>query len=233
MDKVTSQEPPSHRPASVTDAAEAIQSAVEGVTPFKTSPSVTITTTAGPIVVESKPYRPLWDRPAVWMPVVFTLTILIAGPVGIAFLLTALGWISEHVMTGVVYGISCVSTFGFFLFLGVVIWKEAMKPSKLRPEPFAVQLDLNTGQMTYGRVWSRRRPLADVVAVQFITIIRVSRNAKYNRHSREQQVNLILNDPHCPRLHLGNYTDTDRAREVRNHYVGCLGVPVVEQVYVR
>jgi hypothetical protein len=90
--------------------------------------------------------------------------------------------------------------------------------------------DRGSGQMFQGRLRARRqRPLADVLAVQVLQAVGVSRYVPADRTCPHYQLNLIFNDPGRSRLNLTNHIDLKWALWAGGKVADFLGVPLVEQ----
>lgn len=100
------------------------------------------------------------------------------------------------------------------------------------------KFDLAKGEFSHGWLgFRRRRPFAELVAVQLVTDRRVTYRIGFDQRpsvrkaATSQQVNLIFaDDPEPTGYTLGNFPEVGPAREYGRRIADMLGIPLVDQI---
>jgi hypothetical protein len=120
---------------------------------------------------------------------------------------------------------------GLLLGISGVLLASLVLPGSLTKALHArVCWDRGRGLMVQGRLWARRRrPLADILAVQVLQAVGASRRVPADQTCPYYQVNLVFNDPDRSRLNLTNHIDRRWAGQAGGKIADFLGVPHVVQ----
>jgi hypothetical protein len=95
-------------------------------------------------------------------------------------------------------------------------------------------INLDTSTICFGNPIARReRPLADIVAIQLIRVVKLSLRSLDDEELGWHEVNLVLNDPSQPRIGFDCFKEWKRAEQMAGRLAKLLGVPLVRQIFGR